>query len=267
MNDLEGPRKKKAADPGTVRRGEASLAARARALSDVTSRVVDCRRCPRLVAYREEVARTKRRAFREEEYWGRPVPGFGDPGASLLVIGLAPAAHGGNRTGRIFTGDRSGDWLFRALHRAGLADRPTSIRRGDGLALSGCHIAAAVRCCPPDNRPLPSEIESCRPYLEEEYEILRPRAILALGGIAFRAALGLLRRRGAPLPRPLPSFRHLARVDTGPGFPVLVGSYHPSRQNTQTGRLTEEMLDRAVATARDAAGLGAPPSRSPDPVR
>jgi uracil-DNA glycosylase len=239
MNDPGGPGKKKSLD-------------------GVASRVVACRRCPRLVAYREEVARTKRRAFREEEYWGRPVPGFGDPEAALLIIGLAPAAHGGNRTGRIFTGDRSGDWLFRSLHRAGLADRPTSIRRGDGLNLSGCYIAATARCCPPDNRPLREEIENCRPYLEEEYGILRPRAILALGGIAFREAIGLLRRRGARLPRPLPSFAHRVRVEAGPGFPILVGSYHPSQQNTQTGKLTETMLDAAIAMARDAAGLAPP---------
>ena len=236
-------------------RQEAAGAAGARLrLAALSARVVECRRCPRLVAYREEVARVKRRAYLACEYWGRPVPGFGDPAARLLVLGLAPAAHGGNRTGRIFTGDRSGDWLFRALHRAGLANQPTSTHRGDGLELKGAYVTATVRCAPPDNRPLLSEFANCRSYLEEELDILRPRAILALGGIAFQAALALAARAGAVLPRPRPRFAHGARVDLPPG-PVIVCSYHPSQQNTQTGRLTEAMLDRAVERARDAAGL------------
>jgi uracil-DNA glycosylase len=227
----------------------------ARALEDLARRVAACRRCPRLVQYREEVARVKRKAYRECEYWGKPVPGFGDPRARLLVIGLAPAAHGGNRTGRIFTGDRSGDWLFRALHRAGLASQPSSKHRGDGLVLRGSYICAAVRCAPPANRPLPAEFENCHPYLVEEYDLLRPRAILALGGIAFETAVRLLQERGAPVLRPRPRFAHLARVALSSHHPVIVGSYHPSQQNTQTGLLTEEMLDAAVALAADAAGL------------
>jgi uracil-DNA glycosylase family 4 len=224
-------------------------------ISAITARVIACRRCPRLVKYREEVAQTRRRAFLGQEYWGRPVPGFGDPRARLLVLGLAPAAHGGNRTGRIFTGDRSGDWLFRALFRAGLANQPVSIRAGDGLKLRGTYVTATVRCAPPENRPLPPEIANCRSYLEEEFGVLRPRAILALGGIAFQAALSLLAERGAPVPRPRPRFAHGARVDFAGGFPTLVSSYHPSQQNTQTGKLTEAMLDAAVALARDSAGL------------
>ena len=228
---------------------------RARALVDLARRVAACRRCPRLVRYREEVARVKRRAYLECEYWGKPVPGFGDPRARLLVIGLAPAAHGGNRTGRIFTGDRSGDWLFRALHRAGLASQASSKHRGDGLVLRGCYITAAVRCAPPGNRPLPAEFENCHPFLVEEYDLLRPRAILALGGIAFEAAVRLLVEKGAPVRRPRPRFAHLARVALSPDSPVIVGSYHPSQQNTQTGLLTEDMLDAAVSLAADAAGL------------
>ena len=211
--------------------------------------------CPRLVAWREAVAADPPRRYRGERYWARPLPGFGDPRARLLVLGLAPAAHGGNRTGRIFTGDRSGDWLFRAFFRAGLANQPVSIRAGDGLKLRGAYVTATVRCAPPENRPLPPEIANCRSYLEEEFDVLRPRAILALGGIGFQAALSLLAERGAPVPRPRPRFGHGARVDFGAGFPALIGSYHPSQQNTQTGKLTEAMLDAAVALARDAAGL------------
>ncbi len=224
-------------------------------LRDITARVIVCRRCPRLVAYREEVARVKRRAYLGEEYWGRPVPGFGDPRARLLVLGLAPAAHGGNRTGRIFTGDRSGDWLFRALWRAGLANQPLSRDAGDGLKLRGAYVTATVRCAPPGNHPLPAEIGNCRSYLREEYDVLRPRAILTLGGLAFQAALSIVAERGAPLPRPRPRFAHCARVEIPGGFPAIIGSYHPSQQNTQTGKLTEAMLDAAVALARDAAGL------------
>jgi uracil-DNA glycosylase family 4 len=226
------------------------------AMEAISARVVRCRACPRLVYYREEVARVKRRAYREWTYWGRPIPVFGDARAKLLVVGLAPAAHGGNRTGRIFTGDRSGDFLFAAFHRAGLANQPVSRSRDDGLQLRGVYVAAAVRCCPPANRPLPAEFDACRGYLEEEFDVLRPRAILALGGIAFTAALGLLSRAGAVLPRPRPRFAHLARFDPGPGLPALVGCYHPSQQNTQTGRLTEPMIDAAVAMAKQAAGLG-----------
>ena len=221
-------------------------------LSALNDRITACRACPRLVAHREAMARVKRRAFRDEDYWGRPVPGFGDPWAKLLVIGLAPAAHGGNRTGRIFTGDRSGEWLFRAFHRAGAANQPTSISRDDGLELRGVYVAAAARCAPPDNRPTPEEISCCRPFLLEEYRILRPRALLALGAIAFQAALELLEADGVARPKPRPRFAHGALFDPGPRLPKVIASYHPSQQNTQTGRLTEAMLDAAVALALEA---------------
>jgi uracil-DNA glycosylase len=209
--------------------------------------IVACRKCPRLVAYREEVARTKRFAYRTWKYWGKPVPGFGDPAAKLLVLGLAPAAHGGNRTGRVFTGDRSGDFLYKALYDAGFANQPTSISRDDGLRLKDAYVAAAVRCAPPANKPLPSEMANCRPFLEKELDILRPRAILALGAIAMRTYLGILKESGkirsaAPYP-----FRHGAHYDFGKGdfgkgLPRLFVSYHPSQQNTFTGKLTEAML-------------------------
>ncbi len=212
--------------------------------------MVACRACPRLVAWREEVARRKRAAFRDQEYWGRPVPGFGDPRARLLIVGLAPAAHGGNRTGRIFTGDRSGDFLFAALWRAGLASQPTSVARGDGLALRECFVTAAVRCCPPANRPLPGELARCAPFLEREIEALPGlRAALALGAVAFEATVAATARlAAAPPPRPRPRFAHGA-VWRGPLFPV-VASYHPSQQNTQTGKLTPAMFDEAIERAR-----------------
>jgi uracil-DNA glycosylase family 4 len=205
-----------------------------------------------LVAWREEVARTKRAAFAGEEYWGRPLPGFGDPAASILIVGLAPAAHGGNRTGRIFTGDRSGDWLFAALWRAGLANQPESISRDDGLALNGCWVVAVVRCAPPVNKPLPAERDNCLPYLEAELELLdRTEVIVCLGGFAWDGALRALRNRGAKIPSPRPRFGHGARTRVG-GYELL-GCYHPSQQNTFTGRLTEPMMDevlnRAVALA------------------
>jgi uracil-DNA glycosylase len=214
--------------------------------------VVGCRRCPRLVAWREEVARTKRAAYAEEEYWGRPLPGFGDPTAGILVLGLAPAAHGGNRTGRIFTGDRSGDWLFAALWRAGLANQPQSVSREDGLGLTGCFVTAAVRCAPPANRPLPSERENCLPYLKSELELLEAvSVIVCLGGFAWDAALRALAGLDAQIPRPRPKFGHGAEVRIGRW--TLLGCYHPSQQNTFTGRLTETMLDaifdRGVALA------------------
>jgi uracil-DNA glycosylase family 4 len=220
-------------------------------LERLTAEVIACRRCPRLVAHREAVAKERRKAFREWTYWGKPVPGFGDPKARLLVLGLAPAAHGGNRTGRIFTGDRSGDWLFRALHRAGFANQPTSTHIGDGLELRDCYITASVRCAPPANKPLPIEMENCRGFLLRELELLGGlRVILALGRIAFDTALAALERRGARLPRPRPAFAHGAAARIGAGPPLIVASYHPSQQNTQTGKLTEEMLDRAVAKAK-----------------
>jgi uracil-DNA glycosylase len=205
------------------------------------------------VAWREEVAQTKRAAFADQEYWGRPLPGFGDPAARILIVGLAPAAHGGNRTGRIFTGDRSGDWLFAALWRAGLANQPQSISLNDGLRLSRCWIAAVVRCAPPANRPLPVERDNCLPYLEAELELLdRVRVIVCLGGFAWDGATRALVSRGAKTPRPRPRFGHGAHavIDRW----QLLGCYHPSQQNTFTGRLTEPMMDdvlkRAVSLAR-----------------
>jgi uracil-DNA glycosylase family 4 len=226
-------------------------------LRALNAEVVDCRRCPRLVAWREEVATVKRAAFASETYWGRPIPGFGDPDARLLVLGLAPAAHGGNRTGRVFTGDRSGDWLFAALFRSGLANQPTSVARDDGLELRGAYVTAAVRCAPPANKPLPSERDNCFPYLTRELELLRDvRAVVCLGGFAWEAALRLRAALGDPVPRPKPRFGHGAEL---PGERwTLIGCYHPSQQNTFTGRLTAEMTDTVLLRARELAGLGAP---------
>jgi uracil-DNA glycosylase family 4 len=214
--------------------------------------IVSCRLCPRLVEYREEVARVKRRAYRDEVYWGRPVPGLGDAEAALLVLGLAPAAHGGNRTGRVFTGDSSGDWLFAALHRQGFSNQPTSVARGDGLRLIGAFATASARCAPPDNRPTKEEFDRCRPFVANELRLLpHVRVILALGSIAWDTALRLLADRGTTIPRPRPRFSHLAEfASAGKGSPRLLGSYHPSRQNTQTGRLTRAMFDAAFARAR-----------------
>jgi uracil-DNA glycosylase len=218
-------------------------------LATLECEVVDCRRCPRLVDWREQVAREKRAAFAGEEYWGRPLPGFGDPDARVLVLGLAPAAHGGNRTGRIFTGDRSGDWLFAALWRAGFANQPQSVSRDDGLRLKGCFVTAAVRCAPPGNRPTPTERDNCLPYLERELELLRSvRVIVCLGAFAWDAALRALAALGAPTPRPRPRFAHGASVAIG-RF-TLLGCYHPSQQNTFTGRLTEAMLDEVFQRAK-----------------
>jgi uracil-DNA glycosylase family 4 len=214
---------------------------------NLQEQVTSCHLCPRLVAWREETARVKRRAYRDEEYWGRPVPGWGDPNARVLVVGLAPAAHGGNRTGRIFTGDSSGDFLFGALYRAGFANQPTSCYRGDGLALADIYIAAAARCAPPDNKPTPEELGTCRPYLEAEMALLdRVQVIVALGRIGFEAFLKVYEGRPDFVGRTalLSQFAHAAVLPLGPGFPIAVTSYHPSRQNTQTGRLTVEMFDR-----------------------
>jgi uracil-DNA glycosylase family 4 len=223
-------------------------------LETLREQVISCRRCPRLVAWREEVATVKRAAFADEEYWGRPLPGFGDPRAALLILGLAPAAHGGNRTGRIFTGDRSGDWLFAALWRAGLANQPVSRERGDGLRLSGCYVAAAVRCAPPANRPLPSERDNCLPYFVHELELFeQARAIVCLGGYAWDAAMRALSARGVSLPRPRPRFGHGEEARLGDY--TLLGSYHPSQQNTFTGRVTQGMMDAVFLRAREAAGL------------
>ncbi len=231
---------------------------RKRALSELARRVTACHRCPRLVAWREEVARRKRAAFRDQEYWGRPVPGFGDPEASLVIVGLAPAAHGANRTGRMFTGDGprgAGDFLMAALHRAGLASLPHSEEADDGLVLRGVYLTAVVRCVPPGNRPSAAEISNCLPFLVEELEILPVRAILALGRVAFGGCLSALASLGAEIPSPRPAFSHGA-VYRLPGAPALVASYHPSRQNTQTGRLTRDMFDAALASAMELAGLG-----------
>ena len=219
------------------------------ALAALEAQVVGCRRCPRLVAWREEVARERRAAYADEEYWGRPIPGFGDPGARVLIYGLAPAAHGGNRTGRIFTGDRSGDWLFAALHRAGYANQPTSTHRDDGLRLEGAYIAAVVRCAPPGNRPTPAERDNCLPYLERELRLLEDvRAIVALGSFAWDGSLTVLRRIGLDVPRPKPRFGHGVEVRVGPY--TLVGCFHPSQQNTFTGKLTEPMMDAVFTQAR-----------------
>jgi uracil-DNA glycosylase len=208
--------------------------------------LIECRRCPRLVAWREQVAREKRAAFRNWDYWGRPVPGFGDPDARLLILGLAPAAHGGNRTGRIFTGDRSGDWLFASLWRTGFANQPTSVSRDDGLKLRDCYITAPVKCAPPGNKPLPEERDNCAPWLERELALLPAiRVVVALGSYAWDTAL----RHLGPV-RPKPRFTHGAEVALPHGR-TLLGSYHVSQQNTSTGRLTEAMLDQVFLRARE----------------
>jgi len=217
--------------------------------------ISQCRRCPRLVAWREQVAREKRAAYRDEEYWGRPVPGFGDSAASLLIVGLAPAAHGANRTGRMFTGDRSGEWLYRALYRAGFANRAESVSRDDGLELDGAFITAPVRCAPPANAPTPAERDACRPWLEAEVALLPNVAVvLALGAFGFREAarwMGFER---------VPAFAHGAEA-TSPDGRALMASYHVSQQNTFTGRLTEAMLDDVFARAADLTGRTVPPDR------
>ena len=209
--------------------------------------MVECRRCPRLVEWRERVAREKRAAFRDEEYWGRPLPGFGDPQAAVYVLGLAPAAHGGNRTGRVFTGDRSADWLYASMHRTGFANQPTSLHPGDGLRLEGAFVAAAVRCAPPANKPLPAERDNCLPYAAQELSLLTPRVIVCLGSYAWDAACRLLSLR------PKPRFGHGAEFEPPDGGPLLLGSYHPSQQNTFTGKLTEPMIDAVFERAREVA--------------
>jgi uracil-DNA glycosylase family 4 len=222
-------------------------------LAELTAEVVECRRCPRLVEWRERVARERTARFAHETYWGRPVPGWGDPAAAIMVVGLAPAAHGGNRTGRIFTGDRSGDFLFASLFRAGLADRPTSVARDDGLRLLGTYVGAVNRCAPPGNKPTPVERDACLPYLERELEILGGlRVIVALGAFAWDGVLRALASLGH-LVAPRPRFGHLAEASAGPY--ALLGSFHPSQQNTFTGRLTPAMLDEVWARARALAGV------------
>jgi len=216
----------------------------------LNNRIIHCTACPRLVTYREAIAKEKRQQYREWTYWGKPVPGFGDPDARLYVLGLAPAAHGGNRTGRVFTGDRSGDWLYEALHRYGFANQATSQHRDDGLALSDCYIGAAVRCAPPGNRPAPKEFEACRPFLKEELRLLgKVRVVVALGKIAFDHYLKACRETGLTVPSPLPTFGH-GIVHPLPWGTTLVGSYHPSQQNTFTGKLSRPMFHRVFAIAR-----------------
>lgn len=226
-------------------------------LKVIAGEVAGCRSCPRLVEWRERIGAEKRRAFMDWEYWARPVPGFGDPAARLLILGLAPAAHGANRTGRVFTGDRSGDWLFAALHRAGYANQPGSQRIDDGLALHDAYVTASVKCAPPDNKPTIDERDRCQPFLLREMEALaNVRAILCLGKFAWDQALRALRAAGHTVPRPAPAFGHAVTARLGDRL-TLVGCYHPSQQNTFTGRLTEEMMDTAIARAR-AAALGQP---------
>jgi uracil-DNA glycosylase family 4 len=219
-----------------------------RALAALADEVSRCRLCPRLVEWRERAAREPPRRYGGDRYWARPVPGFGDPDARILVVGLAPAAHGGNRTGRIFTGDRSGDWLFASMHRVGLTSQSTSVHRDDGLRLTGAYVAAAVRCAPPGNRPTPAERDTCLPYLARELELLGGvHVLVALGSFAWDAALRVVAARGHPTPRPRFRFGHGAEAAVGPYS--LVGSYHPSQQNTFTGVLTEDMLDAVFARA------------------
>jgi len=231
-------------------RGHTRQSLRDGPLAALAGEIESCRRCPRLVAWREQVAREKRAAYAGEQYWGRPVAGFGDPRARIAILGLAPAAHGANRTGRVFTGDRSGDFLFAALWRAGLANQPASRARDDGLALADVWVTAAVRCAPPENRPTPAERDRCLPYARRELALLAElRVIICLGAFAWDAALRL---RSAPPPRPRPKFAHLAEQH-GKGDPVLLASFHASQQNTFTGRLTEAMFDAVLARARELA--------------
>jgi uracil-DNA glycosylase family 4 len=230
-------------------------------LGGLEADIVACGACPRLVRWRTAAAAAPPRRYRDWTYWARPIPGFGDGKAGLLVVGLAPAAHGGNRTGRIFTGDRSGDWLFRALHQAGFANQPVSVDRNDGLSLEHARVAAAVRCAPPDNRPSPAEERRCRPFLDREIALVRPRVIVCLGGFAWKSVLAVLRDRGVTLPRPLPRFGH--RAEARVGDLILLGSYHPSQQNTFTGRLTAPMLRqvfRRAAKLLEAKGSGTRPA-------
>lgn len=229
-------------------------------LRELNQIIITCTRCPRLVVYREQVAREKKRMYRGQEYWGKPVPGWGDPQARLYIVGLAPAAHGGNRTGRVFTGDSSGDFLFGALYRAGFANQPTSERRGDGLALRDVYIGAAARCAPPDNKPTPQEFANCLAYLAREFELLKNvRVLIGLGALGFNAILKLLETHTPALPRPRPKFGHNTLYHIGNY--ALIGTYHPSRQNTNTGKLTATMFDRVFESARRELARGASEAR------
>jgi uracil-DNA glycosylase family 4 len=235
-----------------VAKPQAPMPARDR-LEQLAAEIHRCHRCPRLVEWREASAAAPPRRFQDEKYWARPVAGFGDPDAKLALVGLAPAAHGANRTGRMFTGDRSGDWLYAALHRAGYANQPTSTGREDDLRLLAAYVTAVVRCAPPANRPTPSERDNCLPYLARELELLgNCQTIVALGGFAWDGALRALKGLGHPAPRPKPRFGHGAEADVGDW--KLVGCYHPSQQNTFTGRLTEPMLDEVLTRARELSG-------------
>ncbi|QHC24024.1 uracil-DNA glycosylase [Streptomyces sp. GS7] len=252
--------------PGSGEHGfPAHQAPRCTGLAALDAAVVGCRACPRLVAWREQVGAARRAAFRDWDYWAKPVPGFGPPDAALVVVGLAPAAHGANRTGRMFTGDASGDFLFAGLHAVGLASRPTATHRGDGLELYGVRVTAPVRCAPPANRPTPAERDTCRPWLVAELGLLSPglKAVVALGGFGWRALLPALGAAGWPLPRPRPAFGHGAELTlpAAGGRPELrvLGCYHPSRRNTFTGRLTFAMLVELLTRARELAGLPAGP--------
>jgi len=220
-------------------------------LRQLQEEVVRCERCPRLRDYCARIAAAKRRAYRDWDYWGRPVPSFGDPKARVLILGLAPAAHGGNRTGRMFTGDRSGDWLYRALYETGFASQPSSVSRDDGLRLRGAYITATIRCAPPGNKPALEEIRNCQPYLERELELLKSvKVVVALGRVAFDSYLRILKSRGAIQSRARFVFAHNREFRTGPDQPVLIGSYHPSQQNTSTGKLTRRMLLEVFQKAR-----------------
>jgi uracil-DNA glycosylase family 4 len=235
-------------------------------LARLEAEIVECRRCPRLVAYREAVAAGPRASYAGERYWGRPMPGFGDPKARVLLLGLAPAAHGGNRTGRIFTGDRSGDFLFAALHRAGFASQPASVSRNDGQRLTDCFISAAVRCAPPANRPTPAERDNCLPWASAELAMLpRLRVVVCLGAFAWDAALRLHTSTGARPPRPRPRFGHGSEW-AGERW-ALLGSYHPSQQNTFTGKLTPPMIDAVLARARSLADQTEVEDRASSPTR
>jgi uracil-DNA glycosylase family 4 len=229
-------------------------------LTELDARVSVCRACPRLVAWREEVAVKKRASFADQPYWGRPIAGWGSPSPRVLIVGLAPAANGGNRTGRVFTGDSSGDWLFASLHRVGLATRATSVHAGDGQSLVDARMVAAVRCAPPDNKPTPAERDTCAPWIQQEIRLIAPsvRTVVCLGSFGWAAALKALRGAEYDVPRPLPKFGHGVEVRlTGPGQLTLLGCYHPSQQNTFTGRLTAAMLDAVFRRARELAGLDA----------
>lgn len=223
----------------------------AKTLHALNKTIIACEKCPRLVVYREKIAREKKRMYRGDDYWGKPIAGWGDPNARVFLVGLAPAAHGGNRTGRIFTGDSSGDFLFAALYRAGFANQPTSIARGDGLQMLDTYIGAAARCAPPDNKPTPQEFANCFPYLAREFELLKnARVLIGLGAIAFHAILRVLETHGAEMPKPRPKFGHNALYPLGKY--TVIAAYHPSRQNTNTGRLTAPMFDAVFENAKRA---------------